>query len=268
MSQYREFNIEEIAKKMNTSTINLNDYEMIGTSGDLARVILSYSGNMKGENLIAAVAKMFDGLATPIRNSFKQLAGHSVIGFVAANRQAKPYDEKADSGQYRAIASNILMDKDDKTTWELKEGAAGKYLCRHGMEDLSELAHSVVNALSGVPRMHSIQSASVATREFVAFVNPEDNDMDYGYVLASNTDDGKLTVISAQSKSSVEINGNLVVAAVNLMGSDLKETGYPEMAANIEGDKSAQIEYYKKWFSFAPDYVQKLIDMIGDESVA
>lgn len=264
---YREFDIAEIAKKMNTNTINLNDYEIIGSSGELARVVLSYSGNMKGENLIHAVAKMFDGLAMPIRKSFKQLASNSVIGFIAANREAKPYDEKTDSGQYRAIASNLLMDKDDKSTWELKEGAAGKYLCRHGMEDLSELAHDTVNSLPGVPKLHQVASAAVATREFVAFVNPEDNDMDYGYVVAKADDSAKLTVVSSQSKELVTIDDKLVVHAVNLMGSDNQETGYPELAANIN-DQDAVAEYYKKLFSYAPDYAQKLIDLVGDEAVA
>lgn len=260
---YRDFDASAIVSKLNFNTVNLHDYQMLGD--ELARVVVSYTGDISGEEFRSRLSKMFDGLASPIRNSFRKLTPNSVLGWVSANKEIREYSEVEEGKKYRALASNILMDREDQTTWELKETeSGGKYLCRQGIEDLSEIASTLFSRRVGVPLLTAIASAETAEREFVAFVNTEEADMDYGYVVGIE-ENGDKEVLSAVSHEKYVINPLQVVHATNLDKEDVKAWG-KEFAAN--GDKSAMIEYYKKAYKHSPDYIRAVIDTINQHSFA
>jgi len=65
----------------------------------------------------------------------------------------------------------------------------------------------------------------------------------------------------------VEIQMAQLVEVINLDGEDAKAAG-TVMAAEVAADKNAMTEYYRKMFSYAPDYVQKIIDMINSHAFA
>lgn len=260
---YREFNADALVAKLGKfQTVNVNDVEM--ASDGLARVIVSYTGDLKGEDFRLALSKKFSGLGMPIRHSFKQLTANSVVGWVSANREVREYDEPQEKGKYRLIASNILMDRDDQTTWELKETeSGGKYLSRQGIEDLSELAGSLVIHKTGVPRIAAMASIETAETEFVAFVNQEEGEVDYGYVIGK-TEKGNKIVLSAITDTEVEVEAKYVVTAIDMEKADQKVWG-KELAAS---DKNAMVEYYKQAYGYAPEYVQEIIQMINQHSYA
>jgi hypothetical protein len=263
-NSYREFDTGKVLDQLTINTVNLNDFEMCGDG--LARVVLSFTGDLRGDDFRYGVSKLFGEQACAVKDSFRQLTANSVVGYVSANRQVREYDAPKDSGRYRALASNILMDRDDQTTWKLTETESGsKYLCRHGIEDLSELAQEVATRRTGVPRISAIASAEVATKEFVAFVNSE-REMDYGYAVGES--DGKLCILSAATQEEVLVDPKVIVAALNLMGSDDKEMGREMAMDQYSQDKSGMISYYKQAYNYAPDYVQKIIEMINQHAFA
>jgi hypothetical protein len=158
------------------------------------------------------------------------------------------------------------MDTADETTWELKEGASGKYLCRHGMEDLSKLAKGIYHKRSNYPCVANLAiSAGVAPKEFAAWVDPDEGEVSYGYVVERDDEARTLTVLSNASSETKEIPESLIVHAVNLMGEDEKMANIA-LAAN--SDKTAVEKYYRQLFSYAPDYVAEIIKMVNDHSFA
>jgi hypothetical protein len=261
---YREFDPNDVLDKLRTKTVALTDYQMV--RDNLARVVIAKTGDWTKDEFLQQVTSMFNSLAIPVRDSFKELAGsNTVVGFVYSTPDIRTF-ETEDEGKYRALASNILMDTEDRTTWELKEGASGKYLCRHGMEDLSELAQGICTRRGNSPRLSSIAiSAGVAPQEFVAWVDSDEGEVSYGYAVERDEDSGKLSVLSSTTNEVKEISEDLVVHAVHLNGEDQKMANMT-LAAN--SDKGNMTEYYKKLFSYAPEYVAEIIKMINQHSFA
>lgn len=257
---YREFNLDRAVARVRLNTVNLHDYRMV--NDEVARVVVSYTGNPTPAELFHSMSGMFKGLASPVRNSFRKLTESSAVGFVCSNREVRQYDA-ADSTKYRVLASNMLMDNDDESLWSLHEGASGAYLTRKGNEDLSELVHASMHRRSGTPMLSSVLSAVVADREFVAFVNPVTASMDYGYVV--DRGDESLAVLSVESKEVAKVDPQLVVHSAALMGSDEEVYGHRLVAA---ADKQSMVDYYTKAYGHAPEYLAKLIDLINQHAFA
>lgn len=243
-------------------TVSLADYEMLDER--TVRVILSTSGAFDRESLQAKTAELFKGLATPVRNSFRRLTDNSVVGFVVGVRTVRDYDAAVDGTKYRAIASNILMDKGDSSTWELREGASGDYLCRTGIEDLSELAQTIYVRRVGVPALASVAVAAVQPKEFAAFVDVEAGEMDYGFVTASDGD--TLSVVSSTSRKVCTVPTACVVQAAHMADDEQPVVAGIEAAAL--NDAQTMIDYYTKAYGYAPEYLAKVIEIINQHAAA
>jgi hypothetical protein len=257
---YREFDVSSAFAKVNLNTVGLHDFKMI--NDEMARVVVTHTGDHTKDTFRTAIAHLFQGVASPLANSFKQLTPNSSIGFITANKEVRTYDN-ADSIKYRVVASNILMDSEDESLWEMKEGASGKFLARRGHEDLSELATSCISRRVGTPLLASVSVATVAPREFMAFANTQELDMDYGYVVGADTENYK--VLSQLNGTVVDVPAECVVHATSLMGSDEEAFGQKVTAGM---DKEAMIEYYKKAYSYSQDYIEKIIEVINSHSFA
>jgi hypothetical protein len=98
---------------MDANTVNIIDYRLKNDS--LAKILVSYTGKISGDQLTAKLCAKLKGAARPIPNSFKQVKAGLAVGFIRANQEvvALPSKEKLSAG-YRVMASNIFMDKDDQ----------------------------------------------------------------------------------------------------------------------------------------------------------
>ncbi len=260
---YREFDPNSVLDKLQTKSVALNDYDLV--NDNLARVVLAYTGDWTKDEFLQKVTAMFDSHAVPVRDSFKRLTDNSVVGFVFSQPDIRTFD-KEDENKYRPVTANVLMDRDDESTWELKEGASGKYLCRHGMEDLSELAKGMYNKRVGYPTIRQLASeGDVAPQEFVAYVDPDEGEVSYGYAIERDKDAGTVAVLSYTTQEVQEVSDKLIIHATNLMGEDQKMANL-ELAAN--SDKSAMEQYYKKLFNYAPDYIAEIMKMINQHAFA
>jgi hypothetical protein len=263
---FRNLDIDALASKLNSFTLSVNDYEMV--SPTLARVMISYTGETPRmhEETRAGIAKLFDGHATPVAESFRKVCAGVITGFVKASREVREFDpESVTAGKMKEMAANLLMDKSDETLWEKRSGASGDYLIRQGEEDLSQLVHLAMHRQAGQPTFAALASMPAESKEFAAFVSPESEEVEHGYVVASA--DNKMTVIPFGAEEAVEVQTANLVEVIHMDGEDMRALG-TEMAAEVASDKSAMIEYYRKAYGYAPDYVQKIIDMINQHSFA
>lgn len=265
MNSFRNLDIDSVANGFNTFTMKVNDYEMITPS--LAHVVVTYTGNAPTqEEIRAGMAKMLNGQAVPVAQSFRKVTDGVVAGFVKAGREVREYDEQlVTAGKMKVMASNLLMDTEDQALYEVKESASGKYMVRQGNDDLSALVHLACRMQVGQPTFAHIASVPVEPREFAAYVSPDTEEVEHGYVIASA--EGKMTVLPCGSDTPTEITSAHLVEVVNLDGEDVKAFG-KEMAAGVAGDKAAMIEYYKALYGYDPAYLAQVIQCINMHAFA
>jgi hypothetical protein len=252
------------AKGINTTTVAITDYHM--TSDKVARVILSYTGDPSAEEITANLCKQLKHMAAPVEKSFRIIRAGVAIGYVRANTPVRVIEnEKELTAGYKVIASNIMMDKEDESLWEVRKGAGGTFLARHGTEDLSELVGASLNPRSGVPRMNHIAQASVAKREFVAFAS-QSGDMDYGFCVAANAKQGKLKVVSVATREAIVIPHEAVASVIPVGPQGLRiprETHNKIMASGIDrASVEQEIAYYKRLYGYDQAYLDEVIQQV------
>ncbi len=251
--------------------VSINEYKLVNSR--VASIIVATTGPVNSAELRSAVQARLSDAVSPIAGSFRWLDADRTAahGFVARVNPCVMLDGKTpvESG-FRMVASNMYLSEADQSTWDLKSGGAGQYMVRHGEDDLGELLEaSRAGSRSGAPRMAAIASAVAQPTEFVAFVNSMGTaapSMDYGfcvgvegdkYRLVCSTYDKPITV-RANEVVSVHTLDNKEIAALYASGSSKNK-----IAASAY-DKAGSAEYYKKLYSYAPDYLKLVLKEIDE----
>lgn len=266
MNAYRNLDLVEVANKLKLFTLNLQDYKMV--SPTLAKVVITMTGQAPvKEQVRASVADLFKGLASPVTASFRQLTNTGstsvLVGFVKASSEVRSMTD-VNKDKMKAMASNLLMDETDQSLWEIRKGSTGQYLVKQGEEDLSELANSLYARKVGMPTLANVADAEACSKEFAAFIDKNSEEVEHGYVIAS---EGGTTTILPYGEDEVKtIDSEQLVEVNNLDGEDVKAIGLQMATASM--DRNAMVEYYKKAYSYSPDYIQSIIDMIDQHAFA
>jgi len=240
---------------MKTATIV--DYRM--KTETLAKVLVSYTGEVDADYLIDKITKDLQGQGTPVRASFKKVQKGLAVGFIKANREVRAPSKAELSASYRVMSSNILMDKGDASLWEVKDGSGGRYLARHGQENLEALVHASVQRRTDLPGIRHLTIAKAGPRELVAFVD-DDGQMDYGFAVATN--DEKAKVLSFYSRQPVTVDYDRVVS---IQPVDVpKHLSQEVMASMTAEDKKDAISYWTRLYNWAPDYLKKIVEYVNE----
>lgn len=254
-----------------TAFAQINEFRSLSDS--VARVTVSCSRNLTGEDLAAKVsASLGEGVA-PIRNSFRFLNDDRTfaVGYVALCRATRVVEDATKiSASYRVLANNLFLDEADKSMWELKDGVAGKYMVRTNEEDLTELLSMVrASPMGGTPRMSRISAAAAEMHELVAFVTLDSwvPDVDYGFCVGTNAD-GSYDVLSYTTQQVTNVKAEAAVGTYALDGEqfDAFKGSKASLKVSAGFDKGPVIEYYKKAYGYAPEYLALKIKMIEQQA--
>lgn len=272
MSNYR-LNLPRLLDKYEAATqgkfaVAANLHDLKELNKEVAKVIVSFSVDSKDrEKNFAAVATMFDGMARPIEGSFRVIPSsrvHAAVGFVTKNVETRECTASA-LQKYRVMAGNLLMDTEDESLWSLKTNAGSKYLTRQTEETLGELVALASLKHHGefinAGKIDQLVTASLQQGEFAVFVSPKNMEVRAGFVLS--TGEETMEVFDMQDEESEEVPHDYLVESTYLKTQEIAE----EIALPAQGNKSAMKEYYKKLYSYAPDYF-KMISQIIDSHAA
>lgn len=225
--------------------------------------------------------------ATPVRGSFRWIDGEDrtqVVGFVYAHRETKFCPEGKIPQNYRAVAANIYMDDADKSMWDMREGAGGKYLARQGQEDLKAMLEKArVSPRGSQPRMEKILSCVIGEKDFVSFVseNRRGAEMDHGIVLGTGSN-GALMVLSHLTTQPVQVSADVVVSSWTL-----NHEGVPPLpkekikamkamrpkpvtaaarvkAADVYDPYLTPQEYWTLQYSYNQEYLNKVLQQVAE----
>jgi hypothetical protein len=239
-------------------TVNITDYELVTPT--LARVIVSFTGAQTKEQIAASLLEKMDNLAAPVENSFQLVKANVAVGFIRANREVRVVEDKELRASYRVMSSNIMMDNRDKSLWEMREGRGGKFLARHGQEDLSELVEATVQRRQDIPALRHIAMASAVKGEFATYVS-KSGDVDHGFVLAANSKKAQILSMTTQLPEVVDMVRVTALARVPVPKSFKKEM----VKAGISNEDKAQAkEYWTKLYSYDPDYLADVKTQVED----
>lgn len=243
--------------------VSVTDYELM--SPTLARVIIAWAGKMGRSEMYDALGQKLQYLAAPVENSFRRLTNTSAIGFIRANREIREFQSpKTLTARYKVMGSNILMDKGDRTLWEVKSGPTGQYIARHGNEDLTELVEAATSRGRGdVPRLSRVTAARAAPSELAAFCT-KSGVMDYGFV--TSTGDKRCRVIS-QSTLGPVIVPNTMIASLHQV--EIDRELHQQVMAKLDdgGERKKASDYWRTLFEYAPEYAEKLVHYVEEDSV-
>lgn len=264
-----KLNLNSMLKGMRPVVIS--EYKLVNSR--VAQVIVSTTERTDSHSLRAAVQERLGDAVSVIAGSFRWLDVDktSAHGFVARVNPCIMLEGKSpvESG-FRLVASNMYLSEADQSTWELKSGAAGQYMVRHGEDDLSELLEaSRAGAVSGAPRMATIAAATAQPTEFVAFVNSmgvATPSMDYGFCVGVEGD--KYRLVCSSYDNPIAVRSNEIVSVHTLNSKELASLYAKGSAKNKVSaqayDKEGSIAYYKKLYSYAPDYLNLVLKEIEE----
>ncbi len=246
-------------------TIAVTDYSVINPT--LAKVIVAYTGMVTKAEMAEAIAQDFSEKAVPVLSSFRSIGKNSAVGFLRANKEIRvlgddPKEVQAARKQYRVLGSNIMMDNADKSLWEIRSGPGGKFLARHGQEDLAELVEANTNhRRQDVPKLSRLTMARAAKGEFAAFVTP-DGVMDYGFVLRANSQ--KCEVLSQAIRTTKVVPMELVASLhqVNIA----RDVHQMVVAALTKEQQKTEADYWRTLFSYAPDYAEQMVRYVEEDA--
>lgn len=254
------------------SPVSINECRVVNPR--VAQVVISsFNARESGETLIQALRERLGSGLSPLRASFRWLDADktAALGFIVRTPQIRDLGKEAPvTAGFRLVASNMYLSDDDKSTWELRSTAGGSYMVRHGDEDMSELLEASRSpSRSGAPRISTLASLAVQPQEVVAFVNATGAStpaMDYGFCLSVR--DGEYQIVSSASGNVVRVPSECVVSAHTVDPKEVQNL-YAAGArkANIQAsayDKAGSVAYYQKLYSYAPDYLAKVIQEINE----
>lgn len=271
-----KLNLTAMLHGLNPSS--LTGYKMVNNR--VARVVISASGRTNTRELRASVESNLPEGASVIPESFRWLDNNrnSMIGFVCLSSPQRllENDDPTKVG-FRLIAKNMYMSEEDASVWEMKTSAAGVYMSRNGQDDLSELLEaSRVSPNGTTPRISAIANAKPAPMEFVAFVNsfgPGLPSVDHGFVVASGND--RLSLVTATYTDAISVTPDEVISSHSLDRDEMKSmiSSSPANASKItssvvtaSSSKADMISYYKKLYSYAPEYLRLVIKEINESA--
>jgi hypothetical protein len=243
-------------------TVAVTDFKM--QSKTLAKVMICFTGKQTKDQIRAALTEKFDGLAAPVDDSFRIVKAGVAVGFVRANKEVRVVNDKELRASYKVMSSNIMMDDSDKSLWEIKEGKAGKFLARHGNEDLSELVSANVNRRQDIPALRHLQIAKAAPGEFLSYVS-KTGDLDHGFVVAAS--DKQVKVVSCTSKMP-EVVAYDVVTAISPVPVHKAFAKKMVEAGISREDKAQAIAYWQEYYKYAPQYMEETIQQVNEETQA
>jgi citrate lyase gamma subunit len=258
--------------------INIVGIEKMHNEGSYVRVTASVTHTNKSaserNSIPSLIAQQLGSKLRPVARSFLAMSssnvGHTISGIFTLNPESVAYEDNMTG--FKSVSANMFMD-DEEGLWVLRKTDSGKILVKStGVEDadiISDLMSCVSSA--GVGTLAYEASASLirddAVRygveggDFVIFVNPVTESVEFGAVVASvETADGQATknVIvqpNVEDADTVVIDRGMVVTqfdSVDMGDMNVSESASAKSLAEIAA-------YYKQVFIRDPAYYEKFM---------
>lgn len=255
-----------------------------GLARVVAKVIHTEQSRANPELVRQAFANKFDGNMVAVAGSVRQLdrgpLTSTISGVLSVQRETVAVASDADMKPFRALASNMYLDDEDRM-WSLNKTAAGNLMVRStGIDD----DHALIGMLQAVATAAPTTQESVRLRavassvaenlqpgDYASFVNAN-NAMDHGYIVAMAGDGTALVKTQHGPEDGEIINVAAVVETHELPEDVLPELSQDEQmevaVAAARGTVSIDqmLDYYRRVFIRSSDYFEKFADRLRNHA--
>lgn len=228
-------------------SVAITDSKMLTPT--LAKVVIAWTGDPSGEDVHAEINASLGNMGALVESSFRELTDESAVGFIRYQPTVAPWNDQEIKASFKVLGShaNIMMDTRDRSLWEIKEGPGGRFLARHGNDNLAELIEAQTNhERMSVPKLKRVTLAKAAPGEFASYVTLG-GDMDHGFVTHVN--DERCKVISASTGEAVVVEYSLIASLAQVpVPVEHHEVVAAEMTKQSKTDASSYWrELYSLW---------------------
>lgn len=250
-------------------------------SDKFARIVGTIRASASADQLLSAVRNLHTRFS-PVRGSFAAIASNGltvtyegIIGALPERIVMTPENE----GSYKAIASNMYMDNEEKL-WSMVKTDAGNILISSHASDESEVMANLMKSVASSSAAGDVQQrmsatdasrASIEGGDLVTFVS-QAGAVQMGFVVAAvaNADgsDAGLSVVTQLTEDVHAVDRNMVVAFVKANDMDSDEAASLEAVAagNINMDMIAN--YYRRHFARRPEYFEAFMERFRKHAFA
>jgi murein DD-endopeptidase MepM/ murein hydrolase activator NlpD len=243
-----------VAKGVNKVVASVQDYTILdGKSAKVLVRLLNTRVKQPNYNEVvhAAIDNLIPGLnVVPGSTRFEHSDNNStsVSAFYVPTNETRKYETAANM---RVLATNVYMDADDESVWNLVESANGdRILTRKSLADIGPLVKKSAGEIKYGNEQLSQVVASV--NNYVSYV--KEGAVKIGIVLARTDDDYQ--VFDGENPESVDSDEML----------DAYDVPNDEVAALT--DPQQLLDYYKRLYGEKfPDYYNQIADQIKNQSI-
>lgn len=248
---------------VDTNTVAINDYRMV--TSDLAEIVVSVTGDMDRNQISHKLVLTLGEQGTPVQGSFRWLNDrkHVAVGFISTRTPPRFIESESELAAYRHVASNMYMDETDESTWELKQGTAGKYLARHGADELPAVLSTVRRPRGlGVPSVSKVQRPQPMKGEYVCFVTSR-NEIDYGFAVGKDKH-GNHAIVTKSSMGFVAVSPSKVISTTEV---EIPAHSKLPVLSGVP-DPDAMRKYYKLAYQHSQAYIAEIEKQISEMAAA
>lgn len=268
--------VQEMSKT-HKPTINVLSIDKMDNEGSYVRVTASVTNTISTSKDPKSVPKLIaDHLGAklrPVMGSFFALSssevGRTITGIFTLNPQTVAYEKDMDG--FKAVSGNMFMDEEEGL-WVLRKTDSGSILVKStGMEDadiIADLMPSVASAGIGSLGYEATASmskesavrSSIEGGDFVAFVNPTTECVEFGAVVASvETADGQLTKRLVVQANADDADCQTIDRGMVVLKFDDVDIGDLEVSESSAKSLAEIAAYYKQVFIRDPAYYEKFL---------
>jgi len=261
--------IEAMASAMdNNVSVKINEFQTCGSKGKV-RVSVVASSDLVKSDILQAINHQFNGKLRAVARSFRVVASQNpdrnnvqvqLEGYVVPNVEVVTASSEQGK-KMKCVASNMFLDPAD-CIWT----KTGDFLYKKSeVETSEELNKFLTECSSSNVRMRKTQgfeTVVASAGDFISYMSK--GEMCYGFVVATDEDNSKLMVL-AEGEEDPEVIDTFDVQESTPI--DDEQVRFPEEEEYVETsassvDVNAIVSYYKRWFTYNPQYAEMLISRL------
>lgn len=261
--------------EITSATVTMNRVEPLDNG--IVRVVATVSNAAKNTtSAMEAIASHIGNRLRPIHDSFVALSSDagstSFSGFFAINQETRVVDDAFNG--FRAVASNMFMDEEDKA-WALNRTEAGNVMIRVHTRDDENVLSGMIEAVSrgdvGSRAYEGLASQQQADRErtrisggdYVMFVHPQHKTVQFGAIAADVVDPSNP---ESDNVLAVAGDGHVTISRRNILSvipstEIVEPEGIQVATAGAMGHSFDDIvSYYRQVFQRRPEYAEMFLE--------
>jgi len=257
-------------KRMPAVTAAMIEFQPV--TAELSRVLFTVNTLDADRDAVrSAFEKQMPNGVELVARSFTEVSSTggvlAVSGLVTRTHIVIEGEDIHKDGKFRVLSSNVLMDTEDKSLWNVESEGGVRKLSRVEDDSLADLLSEVSSThapqrRADLPKLanvcSSVQGCTQEVITYITYVDVGTRQVHSGFVESS--DGGTLIIFNPAQNQSLEVNRSLVVQAVDCEV-ETSDAIRPDDFADMKG-------YYRKVFGYAPEYLRMFEQMIDQSTVA